>query len=97
LKKNIHESIEGHAVLVMLYHALGCGGEVLASNWDTSLWEQSQGGCFNLDWGEVKGAKKDSFLDSFPDAVGFQICMIHSLVSYLINFVRNSKSFYSQS
>jgi hypothetical protein len=32
LKKSTHASIEGLIVLVMLYHDVGCGGEVLTSD-----------------------------------------------------------------
>ena len=83
LKKNTRESIESRAVLVMLYHAVGRGGEVSTSNWDTAIWEQCRGGRFYLDWGEVKGGKH-CVLDFFPDASNFLICMIHSLAAYLI-------------
>ena len=91
LKRNTSESIQGRAVLVMLYHAVGRGGEVSTSNWNTALWELCRGGRFYLDWGETKGAKH-SFLDFFPDAACFPICMIHSLASYLITSPGTVKS-----
>ena len=62
LKRNTCDSIQGHAVLVMLYHAVQRDGEVSTSNWDTVLWEQCQGGRFYLDWGKTKKGAKHSFL-----------------------------------
>jgi hypothetical protein len=91
LKRNTSESIQGRAVLVMLYHAVGRGGEVSTSNWNTALWEMCRGGRFYLDWGETKGAKH-SFLDFFPDAEDCPICMIHSLAAYLITSPGTVKS-----
>mmetsp|Transcript_12653 Transcript_12653/g.18593 ORF Transcript_12653/g.18593 Transcript_12653/m.18593 type:complete len:184 (-) Transcript_12653:11-562(-) len=44
---------EERAVLTTLYHAVGRGGEVSASTWDSSYWELDREH-FVLDWGEVK-------------------------------------------
>jgi uncharacterized protein YihD (DUF1040 family) len=92
LKNNTCDAIEARAVLVMLYHAVGRGGEVSTSNWDTAIWEKREGGRFYLDWGEVKVAKH-SVLDFFPDADNNHlICMIHSLAAYLVTSPGKVKS-----
>jgi hypothetical protein len=77
-------ALENRAVILALYHAVGRGGEVSTSNWNTAGWEVINGeGRFSLNWGETKGGK-EALLPFFPDYNTSSICFLHGLASYLI-------------
>ena len=73
---------EERAVLLMLYHAVGRGGEVSSTSWDLARWNDEVE-CLLAQWGETK--KGQQYGMSFhPDASNWRVCIFNALACYLI-------------
>jgi hypothetical protein len=73
---------EERCVLVILFHAVGRGGEISASTWDSTSWDEDRQ-MLVLDWGEFK--KGVQYIMTFhPDAVGWILDAYHALACYLL-------------
>ena len=73
---------EERAVLLMLYHAVGRGGEVSSTSWDLAQWKDDVE-CLLAQWGETK--KGQQYGMSFhPDASNWRVCTFNALACYLI-------------
>jgi hypothetical protein len=84
LEEGTVAAMEERAILTTLYHAVGRGGEVSTSNWDTAIWQVVQGeGRFCLNWGELKGGKS-SIMPFFPDFNECPACFVHAMASYQV-------------
>ena len=67
---------------MILYHAVGRGGEVSTSTWNSAQWEDGRE-FLSLDWGELK--KGQEYIMTFhPDAKGWELNVYHAIACYLI-------------
>ena len=73
--------LEERAILTILYHAVGRGGEVALTVWENVSWD-ADGNHKALDWGETKTSNQ--YLMTFhPDASGWVLDAIHALACYV--------------
>jgi hypothetical protein len=73
---------EERCVILVLYHAVGRGGEVSTSTWNSAQWEDGRE-FLSFDWGELK--KGQQYTMTFhPDAKGWELDVYHAIACYLI-------------
>lgn len=73
---------EERCVILILFHAVGRGGEVSTSTWNSAQWEEERE-FLSLDWGELK--KGQQYLMTFhPDAKDWVLDVYHAIACYLI-------------
>ena len=78
------------AVLVALFLAVGCGGDLSAISFDSAHFDIAREH-FEVDWGEKKKGQQ-SIIIFQPDTKGWKLCFVHGLACYLImgNGVHNA-------
>lgn len=73
---------EERCILVILYHAVGRGGEVSTSAWNNAEWNEDHE-FLSLKWGEVKNGQQPE-MTFHPDTKEWMLDIFHALACYLI-------------
>lgn len=73
---------EERCILVILYHAVGRGGEVSTSAWNNAEWNVDHE-FLSLKWGEVKNGQQPE-MTFHPDTSEWMLDIFHALACYLI-------------
>jgi len=82
LKWNTNDWCERRAILNIVYAAVGRGGEVAKTSWNTMRWDVDEE-CVVLDWTDLKnGVQKDMSLH--PDYSNMECCAFHSIACLLL-------------
>lgn len=79
LLKYSDEGYEERAVLAMLYHAVGRGGEIASTTWESAEWDEDRNHLL-FDWGEIKNGQQ-YVMTLHPAAdieCGWLLCSSHS-------------------
>ncbi|KAL7500099.1 hypothetical protein ACHAWT_009486 [Skeletonema menzelii] len=84
LMRQDNESLgyEERCILVILYHAVGRGGEVSTSAWNNAEWNVDHE-FLSLKWGEVKNGQQPE-MTFHPDTSEWMLDIFHALACYLI-------------
>mmetsp|Transcript_19499 Transcript_19499/g.42365 ORF Transcript_19499/g.42365 Transcript_19499/m.42365 type:complete len:741 (+) Transcript_19499:209-2431(+) len=81
---------EERLVLLMLFHAVGRGGEVSTSTWDSARWDEDRE-FLELDWGEFKKGQQQ-IMTFHPDAKNWRLCIYHAFACYLLTSSGGNKA-----
>ena len=82
MRENTPLSYEERCILTTLFHAVGRGGEISASTWNSAYFHALEG-MLVFDWREYK--KANEYVMTFhPDAKSFVIDEFHAIACYLL-------------
>jgi len=76
-------SYEQRAVILMLYHAVGRGGEVSTMNFDILWWCEDNETAPWTGWNKAKTGRS-SEISIHPDHSSYRVCLVNALACYII-------------
>lgn len=82
LKQGTAEALEERAIILMLYHAVGRGGEVATTNLDIMHWEENDKMLWS-GWNQMKTGRGTE-LSFTSDSLNFEIDFLHALAAYIV-------------